>query len=250
MATTFGINRVYLVGVTRNVRTGSKGADGPARFWVDTTERFTRADGTEGETVKSVRVYAPIAGKVAEGMTVFAAGPLAVFTVNVKGVESKITEVQADSLSQVMKSTTHRNELIWAGRLGFDPDMRYTAGGVAVTEIKMVQGGNREKNEPGIWLNVVSWRGQAEYVNRSVAKGSRVTVMGRVFTDSYEAKDGSGTRYTTKCEAAEVFTWEPPQYAAPDEGAVATVAPVKPTNGRNQPVPAMDDDGDEGIFDE
>jgi len=51
-----------------------------------------------------------------------------------------------------------------------------------------------EWQEATSWVDVTAWDDLASNVADSVGKGTRVTVTGRIQQESWEAKDGSGTR--------------------------------------------------------
>jgi single-strand DNA-binding protein len=77
----------------------------------------------------------------------------------------------------------------FAGNLTDDPEVRYTEGGVARAAFRVAVNGRREQ-EPS-FFTVVVWRDQAEHAAESLAKGSRVIVMGRLQQRSWTAEDGS-----------------------------------------------------------
>jgi single-strand DNA-binding protein len=83
------------------------------------------------------------------------------------------------------------NKVMLIGRLGQDPEIRYTQSGVAVTTFSVATGmkwkdqeGNwQEKTE---WHNLKAWRGLAETCSTYLKKGSRVYLEGRLETSSWE----------------------------------------------------------------
>jgi len=93
------------------------------------------------------------------------------------------------------------NKAMLIGRLGRDPEIRYSQAGSAVTNFSIAvseswtdkQGQKQEKTE---WINCVAFGKQAETLEKYLTKGSLVYVEGRIKTDSYE-KDGK-TVYSTK----------------------------------------------------
>lgn len=95
------------------------------------------------------------------------------------------------------------NKFIGVGNLGKDPEVNYLQSGtcvcnfsIACTEKYKDKSGERvEKTE---WVNCVVFGKLAEICGEYLHKGSMVYVEGRMQTDSYEAKDGSGKRYSTK----------------------------------------------------
>jgi single-strand DNA-binding protein len=111
------------------------------------------------------------------------------------------------------------NKVMIIGRLGRDPEVRYTQGGTAVTNFSVATsdgwtdkatGEKREKTE---WHRVVAFRRLAEVCGEYLAKGRQVYVEGRLQTRSWE-KDGI-TRYTTEILADKVQFLESKNVSGP-----------------------------------
>ena len=66
----------------------------------------------------------------------------------------------------------------FAGNLTDDPEVRYTEGGIARAMFRVAVSGRREQEAS--FFTVVVWRDQAEHAAQSLAKGSRVVVVGRL----------------------------------------------------------------------
>ena len=77
----------------------------------------------------------------------------------------------------------------FAGNLTDDPEVRYTDSGIARAMFRVAVSGRR-KQEPS-FFTVVVWRDQAEHAAESLAKGSRVVVVGRLQQLTWTAEDGS-----------------------------------------------------------
>jgi single-strand DNA-binding protein len=77
----------------------------------------------------------------------------------------------------------------FAGNLTEDPEVRYTNGSIARAMFRVAVSGRREQEAS--FFTVVVWRDQAEHAAQSLAKGSRVVVMGRLQQRSWTAEDGS-----------------------------------------------------------
>jgi single-strand DNA-binding protein len=94
------------------------------------------------------------------------------------------------------------NKVILVGRLGQDPELKYTPSGAAVTNFSVAtnevwkddQGNKKDRTE---WHRVVLWRRLAEIAGEYLKKGSRVYLEGKLQTRSWEDKDGI-KRYTTE----------------------------------------------------
>lgn len=83
------------------------------------------------------------------------------------------------------------NKAMLIGRLGQDPELKYTQSGIAVVSFSVATGlkwkdqeGNwQEKTE---WHNLKAWRGLAETISTYLKKGSKVYVEGRLETSNWE----------------------------------------------------------------
>ena len=101
-----------------------------------------------------------------------------------------------------MARTINKVELL--GRVGTDPEMRYTPGGTAVTNLRLATDRYRKDAEDETdWHNVVIWNGTAEAVNQYVTKGQRIYVAGRIVQNVWDGEDGQ-RRYRTEVHANEV----------------------------------------------
>jgi single-strand DNA-binding protein len=82
-----------------------------------------------------------------------------------------------------------RNEVVFMGYLGRDPDMNYTNNGKAVTKFSLAV--NQGKDKDAMWLNVVCWQQLAEEVfapASQISKGALVQVIGRLTQRKYKDK--------------------------------------------------------------
>jgi single-strand DNA-binding protein len=77
----------------------------------------------------------------------------------------------------------------FAGNLTDDPEVRSTESGIARAMFRVAVSGRREQEAS--FFTVIVWRDQAEHAAESLAKGSRVVVMGRLQQRSWTAEDGS-----------------------------------------------------------
>lgn len=85
------------------------------------------------------------------------------------------------------------NNVVLVGRLTKDPDLRYTASGVAVTQFNLAvdrnftnQSGQREAD----FINCVIWRKAAESLAKYAVKGTLLGLTGRLQTRNYENTQG------------------------------------------------------------
>jgi single-strand DNA-binding protein len=101
------------------------------------------------------------------------------------------------------------NKVQMTGRLGADPEMRFTPQGHAVTTFRVAS--NRswrtaegESHEDTEWFRVVAWNKLAEICNQWLSKGSRVYVEGRMQTRQWQDQDGQ-TRYQSEVVANDII---------------------------------------------
>ena len=97
------------------------------------------------------------------------------------------------------------NKVILVGRLGKDPDLRYTASGTAVANFTLAtseryKDRNGESQEKTEWHNIVVWRNLAEICGKYLKKGKQVYIEGKIQTRSYDDRDGN-KRYITEVVA-------------------------------------------------
>jgi len=82
-----------------------------------------------------------------------------------------------------------RGSVSFAGNLTDDPELRHTEGGIARALFRVAVSGRREQEAS--FFTVIVWRDQAEHAAQSLAKGSRVVVVGRLQQRAWTAEDGS-----------------------------------------------------------
>lgn len=90
------------------------------------------------------------------------------------------------------------NEVRIAGRLGQDPDLRYTTNQVAVCIINVATNSRYRdkqsgdwKERPTEWHRVVLYRQHAVFAGQRLKRGAQVYVEGEIRTRKWQ--DGSGT---------------------------------------------------------
>ena len=97
------------------------------------------------------------------------------------------------------------NKVILVGRLGQNPEVRYTPGGAAVANFSIATSENwmdksGQRQERTEWHRIVVWGKLAELCNQYLQKGRQVYVEGRLQTRQWQDKDGQ-TKYTTEIQA-------------------------------------------------
>ncbi len=105
-------------------------------------------------------------------------------------------------------NTVNRIELI--GFMGAMPEMRFTAGGVAVTNFSIAtnrvwQGQDGERQKQTDWHRVTAWGRLAEVVNQYMGKGKRVRVIGRLEYQSWNDKTSGELRTRAVIVASQVL---------------------------------------------
>lgn len=83
------------------------------------------------------------------------------------------------------------NNITVTGNVGRDPELKYTAGNMAVLKFSVADTRGKDDKKQTSWHDVVVFGEQAESVASNVSKGTRVIVTGRIQVDNYEKKDGT-----------------------------------------------------------
>lgn len=100
------------------------------------------------------------------------------------------------------------NKVMILGRLGQEPELKYTPSGAAVCNFSVAtteswadkSGQKQEKTE---WHRIVVWGKLGELCNQYLSKGRQAFIEGSLQTRSWDAKDGT-KRYTTEINARNV----------------------------------------------
>ena len=126
------------------------------------------------------------------------------------------------------------NKVILVGRLGADPDMRYTPSGQGVCELRVATSEswndkNGQRQERTEWHRVVVWGKRAEICSKYLAKGRQVYIEGRIQTRNYDDKEGN-KRYITEVIANDVQFLGGGREGGGDR-AKADEAPPPPSDG-------------------
>lgn len=88
------------------------------------------------------------------------------------------------------------NKAILVGRLGRDPETRYTSGGQAVSNFTVAtdesyrdRSGERQKRTE--WHRIVLWGKLAEIAQQYLKKGTMVYIEGRIQTRQWDDREGN-----------------------------------------------------------
>lgn len=152
------------------------------------------------------------------------------------------------------------NKVLLIGRLGKDPEVKYTNNGtamarftVATDEVYKDRSGEQQKHTE--WHNVVAWNKLAEICGEYLAKGKQVFIEGSIRSRQWE--DQSGNKRTSyeiiaremkmlgsKSDAPAAFPRSdapaPERQAAAAYGSETPAAP--PSESTSAPSPEMTDD--------
>ena len=133
------------------------------------------------------------------------------------------------------------NKVILVGRLGQDPEVRYTQGGTAVANLRIAtdeswkdQSGERQQRTE--WHTVVVWRRLAEICGQYLSKGRQVYIEGKLQTRSWQDREGN-KRYSTEVQADNMVMLggrsEEGQAVAPAQPAAAVGSDSGASSGTN-----------------
>lgn len=101
------------------------------------------------------------------------------------------------------------NRVMLLGNLGADPELRMTAGGQAVLNLRLATtesylDKNKTRQERTEWHSVTLWGKRGEGLSRILRKGDRLFIEGGIRTSSYDDREGV-KRYKTEVVASNVI---------------------------------------------
>ena len=100
------------------------------------------------------------------------------------------------------------NKVMLIGRLGRDPEIRYTQSGQAVANFSIAtdetyMGKDGQKVEKTEWHKIVVWGKQAEFCGNYLSKGRLIYVEGKIETRKWQDQNGQD-RYSTEIKAVTI----------------------------------------------
>ena len=101
------------------------------------------------------------------------------------------------------------NKVLLIGRLGRDPEVRYTPDGTAIANFSIATSeewkdkNTGEKQQRTEWHRIVAFRRLGEICGEYLSKGRQVYIEGRLQTRDWQDKDGN-KRYTTEIVASQM----------------------------------------------
>lgn len=135
------------------------------------------------------------------------------------------------------------NKAMLIGRLGKDPELRYTQGGQAVARFSLATDDswvdkNGERQSRTEWHNLVAWAKLAETCGQYLRKGKLIYAEGRIQTRQYEDNSGN-KRYITEINLNDMQILEPKAPGAYEPAGPAHAEHPESTAVREAP-PVMD----------
>ncbi|TWU05113.1 single-stranded DNA-binding protein [Stieleria varia] len=103
------------------------------------------------------------------------------------------------------------NRVILVGNLTRDIELRYTAGGTAVTDVGMAVN-DRRKTATGEWVDettfvdVTLWGRTAEVASEYLSKGSPILVEGRLKLDTWESEGQKRSKLRVVCDRMQMLS--------------------------------------------
>lgn len=124
------------------------------------------------------------------------------------------------------------NKAFLIGRLGADPDVRYTPGGAAVANFNLAtnrswKGKDGNRQEETTWHRIVVWRGLAELAKEYLKKGNMVYVEGHIQNRSWEDQNGQ-KHYVSEIVASDIKLLDGGSQRSADTGPAAPPADIEP----------------------
>ena len=99
------------------------------------------------------------------------------------------------------------NKVILIGNMTADPELRQTASGLSVCSFSIAvnrRTGKADQGQQNVdFINIVTWRQQAEFVSRYFKKGNPILVCGQLQNRTWTDNQGQ-KRYATEIQADEV----------------------------------------------
>ena len=88
------------------------------------------------------------------------------------------------------------NKVILIGRLGADPDGRYTKNGRSTVAFSLATNetclnAENETFNNTVWHNILTWNKLAEFANEYLFKGQSIYLEGKIHTSSWSDKEGN-----------------------------------------------------------
>ncbi len=120
------------------------------------------------------------------------------------------------------------NKVILIGNMTADPELKQTSAGTSVCSFSIAINRRFAKADQGQqnvdFINIVTWRQQAEFVQRYFKKGNPILVCGQLQTRTWNDNQGQ-KRYATEVVADEVSFVAPASQGAQPQASGAAYTP-------------------------
>ncbi len=135
------------------------------------------------------------------------------------------------------------NRVMLVGRLGKDPDVRFTGTGKAVCGFSLATSERwtdetGQKQERTEWHQIVVWGKQAEHCGQHLNKGDLAAIEGNIRSRTYDDKHGQ-KRYVTEIMAQRVTFLNAPRES---RSSSPVDRPEETSSSASAHAPASDDD--------
>jgi single-strand DNA-binding protein len=133
------------------------------------------------------------------------------------------------------------NKVLLIGRLGQDPELKYTQSGIAVTKFSLAtsqqwkdqDGNTQDKTE---WHNVVAWRRLAEICAEYLKKGSKVYLEGGLSTSSWE-DENKKKHYRTEVVLNDMIMLDSKGAGGGDSSGSSAVSDISSESSKDDDLP-------------
>ncbi|MGO9640120.1 MAG: single-stranded DNA-binding protein [Candidatus Acidiferrales bacterium] len=148
------------------------------------------------------------------------------------------------------------NKVILVGRLGKDPETRYTSGGQAVCNFSMAtdesfKDRNGERQKRTEWHRIVLWGKLAEIAQQYLKKGAQIYIEGRIQSRQWEDKtQQKRTSFEIVGNVMKMLGSRADSAAAAARAGAGTGAAGGPDFDSEGPAPAAEDGGTSEVGDE
>lgn len=102
------------------------------------------------------------------------------------------------------------NKVILIGNVGMDPEVRALETGIKMARLRIAtteriyNSSTGEKREHTEWHTIVLWRGQADFAEKYIRKGSQVYVEGKIRSREWTEEATGNKRYSIEILADEI----------------------------------------------
>lgn len=136
----------------------------------------------------------------------------------------------ADNLNGSEAMSKDMNSVQITGRLGRDPEVRYSQGGEPICSLSVAVSGTKKAGDQWVddatWVAVTVFGKQAESCGQFLAKGSRVAVAGRLVLEQWQDKKTDEKREKLKVVASDVVFLTPRSESDPSKPSSSKTSPA------------------------